>query len=106
MFFRFEDKTHLLELLERHLTRLHDCCRQVWEQRRGLSAHTAGLARALRALAEAETDGDVATAVTGLAAVQVGVARGWWSKQARNWSKKSLKILNEGQSGRQELTSR
>ncbi len=72
MFFRFEDKTHLLELLERHLTRLHDCCRQVWEQRRGLSAHTAGLARALRALAEAETDGDVATAVTGLAAVQVG----------------------------------
>ncbi len=97
MFSRFEDKTHLLELLERHLTRLHDCCRQVWEQRRGLSAHTAGLARALRALAEAETDGDVATAVTGLAAVQVGVARGWWSKQARYWLKKTLKILIEGQ---------
>ena len=68
---RFEDKTQLLEQLERQLHRLHDAARQLWEQRRLLSAHTANLARALALLADAEADGDVKGALGKLVAIEV-----------------------------------
>lgn len=68
---RFEDKSQLLDQLERQLQRLHDSARQLWEQRRSLAHHTANLSRALALLAEAEADDAVKGALVSLAKVEV-----------------------------------
>ncbi len=69
--FRFDDRMCQLEQLDRQLQRLHDSCRQLWEQRRLLAHHTANQARAMGLMAKIEQDGKVAKAMGKLALVQV-----------------------------------